>query len=168
MKIFLILFSFLLSLVILPTTVFAEDPAPTTPPPAEAVVPPPPTLLEQINAQNESFAGESGAGLSAADPRLIVGQLIKVLLAITGTVFTCWTFYGGYLIFSSAGDSEKVEHAKSIILNGVIGIIIVLSSYAITLFIYKMWVKTQEDPKADDFNVYITPDNDYYNKDPLL
>jgi hypothetical protein len=96
-----------------------------------------------------------------------VGQIIKVLLGITGTLFTCWVFYGGYLIFSSAGDSEKVEHAKSIIFNGVIGIILVLTSYSITLFVYRMWVKTDKPPYGPEVNIWVNPDTDFYNKDPL-
>lgn len=125
------------------------------------------TLFGDLESQNQAFAGKSGAGLSSADPRLIVGQIIKILLAVTGTVFVCWTTYGGYLIFTSAGESEKIDHAKSIITNGVIGIIVVLASYSITVFIYRMWVKTGEDPGAPQSNFWVTPDTDYYNTDPL-
>jgi hypothetical protein len=39
--------------------------------------------------------------------------------------------YGGFLYVSAAGNSEKIENAKKIIMYAVIGIIVILLSFAI-------------------------------------
>lgn len=98
-------------------------------------------LLSDLQKQNQAFAGERGAGLSDADPRIIVAQILKVLLSVTGVTLTVWTFYGGFLIFTSAGDSDKITQAKSIITNGVIGLMLILASYSIAWFVYGLWYK---------------------------
>ena len=98
-------------------------------------------LFSDINKQNQVFAGEKGANLSSSDPRLVVGQVITVLISVLGTLLTAWTVYGGFLILSSAGDDEKIDQGKGIIKNGVIGLIIILSAYAIANFVYKAWAQ---------------------------
>lgn len=123
-------------------------------------------LLSEIEAQNQVFAGESGAGLKDADPRIVVAQVIKVLLSITGTLIVVWTFYGGFLIFTSAGDSEKIDHAKSIITNGVIGLLLVLASYGIAGFVYNLWANAQKSPGEPQFNFWIDQNQQFYAPDP--
>ncbi len=123
-------------------------------------------LLSEIEAQNQVFAGEKGAGLKDADPRILVAQIIKVALSITGTLLVVWTFYGGYLIFTSAGDSDKVDHAKSIITNGAIGLIVVLSSYAIAGFVYNLWANAQKTPGEPQFNFWVDQNQQFYAPDP--
>ncbi len=124
-------------------------------------------LLADIQKQNQALAGEKGANLKEVDPRLLTAQIIKVFLTVVGTMFTAWTFFGGYLIFTSAGDSDKITRAKSIITTGAIGIMVVLSSYGIAKFFTVMWGKSQEDPYQEKADFYVKPDSDFYNKDPL-
>lgn len=97
------------------------------------------SLTDEINKQNQVFAGEKGANLSDSDPRLVVAQVIKVVISILGTLLTCWTVYGGFLILTSAGDEEKIATGKSVVTNGVIGLIIILSAYSIASFVLKLW-----------------------------
>lgn len=123
-------------------------------------------LLSDIEAQNQVFAGEKGAQLQDADPRILVAKVIKVLLSVTGTVIVLWTFYGGFLIFTSAGDSEKVDHAKSIITNGVIGLVLVLSSYGIAGFVYNLWANAQKSPGEPKFNFWVDQNQGFYSSDP--
>lgn len=125
-------------------------------------------LLSDIEKQNQALAGEKGANLKDADPRLLVAQIIKVLLTVVGITFTAWTFYGGYIIFTSAGEAEKIERAKSIITNGAIGIVVVLASYSIATFFSNMWLKANEDPNEPSSSFWVEPDPDF-NKavDPM-
>lgn len=104
------------------------------------------TLLDDINQQNQAFAGDKGAQLKDVDPRILTAQVIKTLLTVTGTLLVVWTFYGGFLIFTSAGDTDKIDHAKSIITNCVIGLVIVLSSYSIAGLVYRLWADAQKTP----------------------
>lgn len=99
------------------------------------------SLTDDINKTTQVFAGEKGANLSNSDPRLIVSQVITVVISVLGTLLTAWTVYGGFLILNSAGDSDKIDQGKNVIKNGVIGLILVLSSYAIATFVYRMWAQ---------------------------
>jgi hypothetical protein len=45
--------------------------------------------------------------------------------------------YAGYNWMTAAGDEQKVEKAKDTITRAIIGIIITVSAYAITYFIFK-------------------------------
>jgi len=58
-----------------------------------------------------------------------------MILAVTGIVFTILIFYGGYNYFTSHGEEEKAEKGGKIMRMAIIGLIIILFSYSITLFI---------------------------------
>lgn len=90
-----------------------------------------PTVLAQ------GLGNEYGAatGLSAADPRLIAAQIIRVALGIIGILMLVIIAYAGFRITTSAGQEEVVEKAKDTIKNAVIGLAIILASLAITQFI---------------------------------
>lgn len=120
------------------------------------------SLTSDINKTTQVFAGDNGAGLKNSDPRLIVSQVITVVISILGTLLTAWTVYGGFLILNSAGDSDKIDQGKGVIRNGVIGLVLVLSSYAIATFVYRMWAQPatrfEQDPKpVIDTNLYEDP-----------
>ncbi len=86
-------------------------------------------LLEELDK-----AG-TASNLSAKDPRLIVADIVKTLLSILGTIFLVLVVYAGFLWMTAAGDEKKVEKAQSIIKMAIIGLAVVLLSYAITLFV---------------------------------
>lgn len=62
----------------------------------------------------------------------VIGNTISVVLGMLGVLFLILTIYAGLLWMTAGGNTENVKKAKSILLNSVIGLIIVLSSYAIT------------------------------------
>ncbi len=79
-------------------------------------------------------------GYSAADATgnslyLAVSRYIKIALSLLGTIFLVLTVYAGYLYMTAGGNEENVTKAKSIIKTSVIGLIIILSAYAITIFV---------------------------------
>ncbi len=91
------------------------------------------------------FAQTSGADLNTvgaqaglgggADLPTIIGRIIYVLLGLVGVILLGLLLYAGYTWMTSGGDPKKVEDAKTTIRNAVIGLIIIVSAYAITAFI---------------------------------
>lgn len=76
------------------------------------------------------------AGLSGgSDLPTIIGRIIYVLLGLLGVVLLVILLYAGYTWMTAGGDAKKVEDAKLQIRNAIIGLIIIVSSYAITAFI---------------------------------
>ena len=73
--------------------------------------------------------------LSGEDPRVIVVRLINVALSVLGIITLVLVLYAGFTWMTSGGSEEKVSRAKTILRNAVIGLVIILSSWAITRFI---------------------------------
>lgn len=76
-----------------------------------------------------------GTGLEKSDLPTTVGNVIKAVLALTGTIFLILTIYAGILWMTAAGNDERVKKATSIITTAVVGLIIVMAAYAITFFV---------------------------------
>ncbi len=77
----------------------------------------------------------AGYDLGKTDPADIVTGVIKTFLSVLGIIFMILTVYGGYLWMTARGNDEQVKKAKDLIVDGIIGFIIVIGAYAITVFI---------------------------------
>ena len=64
-----------------------------------------------------------------------LGVLIGAILSFIGVLFLVLIIYGGILWMTATGNEQQVTKAKSLIVQAVIGLIIVLAAYAITAFI---------------------------------
>lgn len=79
-------------------------------------------------------AGTEKTGLSG-DLAGTVATVIKAILALVGTVFLVLTIYAGIMWMTAQGNEERVTKAQDIIKASVIGLIIIMSAYAITYFV---------------------------------
>jgi len=68
------------------------------------------------------------------DPRLIVAELINVVIGFLSLIFVILILHAGFLFMISGGDKEKTANARRAIVNAIIGLIIILSAWAITTF----------------------------------
>lgn len=66
----------------------------------------------------------------------IIGTIISAVLGLLGVIFVILIVYAGFEWMTAAGNETKVEKATATIKHSVIGLIIVLSSWAIWDFIY--------------------------------
>ncbi|MEI7452376.1 MAG: pilin [Candidatus Falkowbacteria bacterium] len=73
--------------------------------------------------------------LNEATPLQITSNIITVLLSLLGIIFLIFMVYAGILWTTAGGDEKKVEKAKAIIKQTLIGLIIVLGAYAISYFV---------------------------------
>lgn len=112
----------LIIVLILPYFVFAEEPNKTVNP------------LGNVKTVAEG-GGYSAYNKDTNSIPAIVGKGITAVLGLLGVIFLVLMVYGGYLWMTDAGNSEQVEKAKKIIAAAVIGLIIVISSYAISYFV---------------------------------
>ncbi len=82
-------------------------------------------------ANQAGFSGPSGqAGVTS-----ITGTVISVILSLLGVIFLALTIYGGIMWMTAEGKEERIEKAKNIIINSVIGLVIVMAAYAISYFV---------------------------------
>lgn len=64
-----------------------------------------------------------------------LGLVIGIALSILGIIFLVITIMAGFKWMTAEGNESKVEQAKDSITRAVIGLIVVISSYAIWIFI---------------------------------
>lgn len=65
----------------------------------------------------------------------VVGSIVKQLMGLLGVLFAIYLIYGGVEWLIAGGNAQRLEKAKNIIINGIIGLIVTLSAYAISYFI---------------------------------
>ncbi|MFA4942205.1 MAG: hypothetical protein WC564_01030 [Patescibacteria group bacterium] len=75
-----------------------------------------------------------------------VGQIVGAVLSFVGILLLILVIYAGILWMTSAGNEKQTEQAKSILTSAIIGLIIVLSAYAITSFIGSQLTQTVTVP----------------------
>lgn len=86
------------------------------------------TLLEDVG----KGLGEEGKGKPLPE---LIGGLIRVFLGVLGIVFVVLVVYAGYLWMTSSGEATKVDKAKKLLGQAIIGIVIIVAAYAITGFV---------------------------------
>lgn len=71
------------------------------------------------------------------DLRVVIGNIIKTALSFLGVVAIVIILIGGFKYMTAGGDTEKVKNAQNYIMYGIIGLVIILSAYAISSFVLK-------------------------------
>lgn len=74
-------------------------------------------------------------GLGTRDIRLTIADLIHEAIGLLGIMAVVIILYGGFIWMISAGSDEKVKQAKDTMTSGIIGLVIVLTSYSLANFI---------------------------------
>lgn len=81
---------------------------------------------------------QSATGLGTNDPVVIVATIINGVLTILGVVAVALIIYGGFVWMTAGGNEENVKKARGILKAAVIGLIIILASYGITLYVFSV------------------------------
>lgn len=75
------------------------------------------------------------AGTTQENLDQVAGTVINTALSLVGLIFLVLMVYGGYLWMTARGEESQIDKAKSIIRSAIIGIVIVMSAYAITFLV---------------------------------
>ncbi len=74
-------------------------------------------------------------GLGTQDVRTTVSNVIKAFMGLLGIVAVVIILLGGFKWMTAGGNEEKVTEAKKLIISGIIGLVIIMSAYAIAQFV---------------------------------
>ncbi len=85
--------------------------------------------VAQVNTSIEGIA------LSDRSPVEVILYLISWLLGILALLAVTYVLYGGFIWMTSGGNEDKIEKAKQILRNGLIGFVIVMSAWGIVLYL---------------------------------
>lgn len=75
--------------------------------------------------------------VGASDVPQLIGKVIAVILSLLAIVFFLLIFYAGITWMTARGNSEAVTKSKDIMEAAVIGLLIVMGSYAISRFVFE-------------------------------
>ena len=88
---------------------------------------------------------ETGLASNGDLPTVVI-NIVNILLSLLGLVAVVFIIFGGYTYLTAAGNQQRLDQAKGIIKNAVIGMVIVLLSYAITSFFFNTTVNVTTTP----------------------
>jgi hypothetical protein len=72
---------------------------------------------------------------SVSDVALIIGNIVRILIAISGALAVILLMVASIYYITAMGDPSKVKRAKEIIINTCIGLALIVMSYAIVTYI---------------------------------
>jgi len=84
------------------------------------------------DTKNIGFGKDS---LKITDAQTGIGQLLGVILSLLGLAFFLLIVYAGFKWMFARDNASEVTKAKEMITNAIIGLVVVLTAYAITSFI---------------------------------
>jgi len=87
---------------------------------------------------NEDLLGldyATAIGLGTQDIRTTVSNVIRGFMGLLGIVAVVIILMGGFKWMTAGGSEEKVAEAKKLIVQGIIGLVVILSAYAIAQFV---------------------------------
>ncbi len=105
-------------------------------------------LRDQIVNQQLGASAQGAQVGTYIDPRAAAASMIKIFLSVMGSVFLALIIMSGYWLVTARGDEAKVEKAQTTIRGAIIGLIIVLIAYSITLFVTSRVRQANEPPPA--------------------
>jgi len=112
-------------------------------------------LTDSLNQTGgEAGYGKTAGAVEASTISQKIGTIISYVLAFLGVIFLILVVYSGLQWMMAGGNEEKVKQARTRLINAAVGLIIVLSAYAITFFVVSKIQKSvnvqQEQANAND------------------
>ena len=99
----------------------------------------PDNLNRAFNIPLFNAAENAGYNINQTGPESMISKVITTALTFVGVIFLVLAIYGGYTWMIARGNEQEVEKAKNIIIYAVIGLVVVLSAYAITRLMAKFY-----------------------------
>lgn len=90
-------------------------------------------------AQDESLPSPFGDDTTQKEPVLFIAVIIQALLGIVGAGALLMFVWGGFHMIFSGGNEERIKKGRDTLLWAVLGIAIILSSYAILSFTFNLF-----------------------------
>lgn len=94
-------------------------------------------ILKNVQDGGLTEIGKTGFETTGTpvDIRITIAKILNRVLGFLGIIFVALIMYAGFMWMTAQGDSKKVDTAKGYLQNGVIGLVIILSSMMLADFI---------------------------------
>ncbi|MCF7794852.1 hypothetical protein K9M50_00620 [Patescibacteria group bacterium] len=70
----------------------------------------------------------------------LIQTIINTVLSFLGVIFIIIIIYAGYKWLTAEGNDEAVNKAKGLLKNAIIGLLVVLAAYAISIAIFNFFI----------------------------
>ncbi|MBI5622053.1 hypothetical protein HY933_04300 [Candidatus Falkowbacteria bacterium] len=94
-----------------------------------------PQAVAALDADSLGLGYATATGLTSTDVRETAARIINVALGLLGIIAVVIILVGGFKWMVAGGNEEKVGEAKKLISAGVIGLVIIITAYAIAAFV---------------------------------
>ena len=98
-------------------------------------------LADALSKVNNNIGPETG--IVQTDITILVARIIKAVFSVSGIIFFALMIYAGLNWMIARGEEEKVSESKKILTTSVIGIVIIISAYAVTNLIQSRIIETK-------------------------
>jgi hypothetical protein len=113
-------------------------------------------LLISGSASAGSVAASLTNPIGVDDPRDIIGNVIKAMLGIAGSLALLFFIYGGLMWVMAGGSDEKIKKGKDMIMWASLGLAVIFLSYALVRFVISALTgsggETQSNPGETQSN----------------
>lgn len=82
-----------------------------------------------------TVASYEDEGFSSTDPRQTVAKIIKVALGFLGSIAVILIVLAGFKWMTAAGNEDKIAESKKLMTAAFVGLIIILTAFALTNFV---------------------------------
>lgn len=72
---------------------------------------------------------------TSPDLPVVVGEIINVALSVVGSLLLIYLIYAGFLWMTAEGESKRVDKARDILKQTIIGLVIIVAAFAISNFV---------------------------------
>ena len=104
-----------------------------------------PALASAATSEQKKYFGteslEGKVNLGDKPLQDTIAGIINIALGFLGILTTLIILFGGFKWMTSYGSSDKIDEAKKLISAGVIGLVLVLVSYAVAQFVLRSLIK---------------------------
>ncbi len=104
-------------------------------------------ILAQTQSQGTQSQGTQSSGNNEVkltnplgnkeDPAIIIGDIVKAILGISGLIALLAFVFGGVTWMTSGGNPEKVKKGRDMLVWAIIGLLVVFSSYTLLRYVFE-------------------------------
>ena len=95
-------------------------------------------LIDSAEISGFSEGVRNEAGFSELSLGSVIATILNGALSLLAVVFIILMILAGFRWMNSGGNDETIKKAQSTIKNSIIGLILVLASWAITYYLFKL------------------------------
>ena len=98
----------------------------------------PTSVFAALEKPDKFLTGDNSVAtkLGTATPLpVMIANIINILISILGIIFVIEVVWAGFLYLTAMGDKTKIDKAKTMLTQGIIGLVLILMAYGVATFV---------------------------------